>query len=131
MIGSKGPRMLRITMAHADSWNVWFSDTGNRPEGVAPLRAAVDEACREVGRDPADVERTVAIQVQMPAGRGRIDGGYARTEVEPMTGSPAEMADTLRAYAREGIAHVQLVVDPITTESIQALAPVLADLDAG
>ncbi len=79
MIGSKGPRMLRATMAHADSWNAWFSDTGNRPDGVAPLRAAVDEACREVGRDPAQVERTVAVQVRMPGGRGRVDGGYARS----------------------------------------------------
>jgi hypothetical protein len=37
----------------------------------------------------------------------------------------------LRAFAREGIAHVQLVVDPITLGSIVALAPMLADLDRG
>ena len=27
MIGSIGPRMLRTTMAHADSWNAWYNDT--------------------------------------------------------------------------------------------------------
>ena len=35
----------------------------------------------------------------------------------------------LRAYAREGIGHVQLVLDPITRESIEGFAPVLAELD--
>ena len=35
------------------------------------------------------------------------------------------------AYAREGIGHVQLVVDPITEASVAALAPVLELLDRG
>src|SRR5436190_1717878 len=131
MIGSKGPRMLRATMAHADSWNVWFSDTGNRPDGVPALRSAVDEACRDVGRDPAEVERTVAVQVQIAGGAGRVQGESGKRAVEPVTGSAAEIAETLRAFAREGIAHVQLVVDPITTESIRALAAVLRELDQG
>ncbi len=54
LIGSNGPRMLRLTMPHADAWNSWFSDTGNLPTGVPPLRELVDAACRDVGRDPAD-----------------------------------------------------------------------------
>jgi hypothetical protein len=40
------------------------------------------------------------------------------------------MAEQLRAYAREGIGHVQLVLDPITRGSIEAFAPVLRMLDA-
>ena len=71
MIGSVGPRMLEITMPHADSWNVWFVDTDNSPAGVGPLRDLVDDACRRAGRDPGDVERTVAVQVRMPGGTGR------------------------------------------------------------
>ena len=113
------------------SWNVWFSDTGNRPAGVPALRSAVDEACREVGRDPAEVERTVVVQVQVHGGAGRLQGESAQRAVEPVSGSAAEIAETLRAFAREGIGHVQLVVDPITTESIRALAPVLKELDGG
>jgi alkanesulfonate monooxygenase SsuD/methylene tetrahydromethanopterin reductase-like flavin-dependent oxidoreductase (luciferase family) len=129
MIGSKGPRMLRIALPHVQSWNVWFSDTGNLPGGVPPLREVVDAACREVGRDPAAIERTVAVQVRLPGGKGRVQGSYAQPEFAPLEGAPAEMADTLRAYAREGIGHVQVVMDPITIESIRAFAPVLAELD--
>ncbi len=129
MIGSKGPRMLRIALPHVQSWNVWFSDTGNGPGGVPPLREAVDAACREVGRDPAAIERTVAVQVRFPGGQGRVQGAYAQPGFEPLEGAMAEVADVLRAYAREGIGHVQLVMDPITIESIRAFAPVLAELD--
>jgi len=129
MIGSKGPRMLDITMPYADSWNVWFADTDNSPAGVAPLRDLVDDACRKAGRDPQDVERTVAVQVRLPGGTGRLQGDDAKRTAPPLEGSPIEMADELRAYAGEGIGHVQLVLDPITRDSIAAFAPVLAELD--
>jgi probable F420-dependent oxidoreductase len=131
MIGSRGPRMLRATMAHADSWNAWYNDIENRPEGVPPIRALVDEACLAVGRDPAAVERTVAVLVRLPDGAGRLQGDVAQARVVPADGAPEALAQTLRAYAREGIAHVQLVLDPITLGSIVALGPMLADLDRG
>jgi probable F420-dependent oxidoreductase len=129
MIGSRGPRMLRATMPHADSWNAWYDDFENRPEGIPALRTIVDDACHEVGRDPADVERTVALQVRLPDGVGRLQGNATLPPIEPLHSEPAELADSLRAFAREGVAHVQLVLDPITTTSIRALAPVLVELD--
>jgi alkanesulfonate monooxygenase SsuD/methylene tetrahydromethanopterin reductase-like flavin-dependent oxidoreductase (luciferase family) len=51
--------------------------------------------------------------------------------VTPLEGSPEVIAEGLRAYAREGIGHVQLVVDPITEASVAALAPILELLDRG
>ena len=131
MIGSKGPRMLRITLPHVDSWNVWFADTGNTPDGVPPLREQVDAACRDVGRDPGEVERTVAVQVRLP---WRHKAGSRATTPRPLRrpsrARPRTMADVLRAYAREGIGHVQLVMDPIDRASIEAFAPVLDRLGA-
>ena len=129
MIGSVGPRMLRMTLPHVESWNVWFADTENSPAGVPRLRDIVDEACRDVGRDPSAIERTVAVQVRFPGGQGRIQGDYAKPTFAPLEGSPEHMADELRAYAREGIVHVQLVMDPITRDSIEAFVPVLRLLD--
>jgi probable F420-dependent oxidoreductase len=129
LIGSSGPRMLRITMPHADAWNVWYADIGNAPSGLPPYLERVDEACREVGRDPATVERTAAVQVRLPGGAGRIMGDAKAGGGEPLAGSPAAIAEGLRAYARLGLAEVQLVVDPIDLGAIEALAPVLADLD--
>jgi probable F420-dependent oxidoreductase len=131
LIGSSGPRMLRITMAHADAWNVWYSDIANSPEGLAPFQNAVDEACREVGRDPSAVERTAAVLVRLPGGQGRVMGDSKGASIAPLEGDPAAIAEALRGYARAGIAEVQLVVDPITTASIEALGAMLEVLDRG
>ncbi len=132
LIGSIGPRMLAATLPYVDAWNAWYADTGNSPDGVAPLRRLVDGAARAAGREPADIERTVAVQVRMPGGHGRIMGDTdARQAVAPLEGPPDVMAEALRAYAREGIGHVQLVVDPITEASVAALVPVLQLLDRG
>lgn len=128
MVGSIGERMLALTVPYVDGWNAWFSWTGNRPEGVEPLRAKVDAACAAAGRQPRDVERTVAVLVRLP---GATDGREADAvqQVTPLEGSPEQIADALRAYAREGVGHVQLVIDPITEGSLEALAPVLENLD--
>jgi probable F420-dependent oxidoreductase len=131
LIGSKGPRMLRIALPQADAWNVWWADTGNSPAGVPPLRDTVDDAARDVGRDPASIERTVAVLVQLPGGAGRVDGSGLAAGARALAGPASVIADELRAYAREGIGHVQLVVDPITTDSVRALGPVLLELDRG
>jgi probable F420-dependent oxidoreductase len=131
MIGSRGHRMLRATMAHADSWNSWYPATETRPAGVPTIRAVVDEACRDVGRDPAEVERTVAVLVRLPRGTGRLQGSDLSAPIAAVDGEPAILAETLRAFAAEGIAHVQLVLDPITLDSIVALGPMLSDLDGG
>jgi len=132
LIGSSGPRMLAATIPYVAAWNSWFADTQNSPTGVARLRSLVDAAAVEAGRDPAAIERTVAVLVRMPGGTGRVMGDTSpRQAVAPLEGSPEALAETLRAYAREGIGHVQLVVDPITEASIAALALVLELLDKG
>ncbi|MDP9363109.1 MAG: LLM class flavin-dependent oxidoreductase [Chloroflexota bacterium] len=131
MIGSEGPRMLRIALPHVQSWNAWYAWFGNRPEGLAPLLAKVDAACGEVGRDPTTLERTCALLVALPGAQGRPSGDRTDRGVPPLAGTPDELADALRAFTRAGIAHVQLVLDPNTIEAIEAFAPVLELLDRG
>ena len=131
MIGSVGPRMLEITLPHVEMWNVWYRDSNNSPEGLEPILRELDAACRRVGRDPATLEKTSAVLVRLPGGTGRVMGDTTQKDVPPLEGSPAEIAAGLREYAALGLAEVQLVVDPITIESIEALAPVLAELDRG
>ncbi len=90
MVGSIGPRMLGITLPHVDAWNVWWSDYGNRPEAFAAQKATVDEIAESVGRDPAAVDATCAILVQLEGGGGRQMGNYgAGSTIEPVAGTPA------------------------------------------
>ncbi len=121
--------MLALTVPYVDAWNAWFSWTGNRPEGVTPLRAKVDAACVAAGRKPSEIQRTVAVLVRLPGATGRREADPSQ-EVTPLQGTPEVIADGLRDYVRQGIGHIQLVIDPITEASLEALAPVLEKLDA-
>ena len=57
MIGGSGRKVtLRLVAEHADAWNCF-----GPPENVAELSAVLDGWCVEVGRDPAEIERTVCI----------------------------------------------------------------------
>ena len=129
MLGSIGERMLRFAAPHIDSWNAWHDWFGNTPEGIAPLNAAVDAACEAAGRDPAEVERTTTVLVQMSGGEGRISGGEFARPTPPLKGTPEQIADGLRGYAPVGMSHLQLVLDPITVGAIEECAAVLELLD--
>jgi alkanesulfonate monooxygenase SsuD/methylene tetrahydromethanopterin reductase-like flavin-dependent oxidoreductase (luciferase family) len=123
MIGTVGQRMLRLTARYADIWNEMPKANGrNDPEVAAELRGLVDEACLEVGRDPATLERTLTIHVSPLGG---VDPMFGQGH----TGTPEEIAAILERFACEGISHLQLLVSPNSPAGVEALAPVLAALD--
>lgn len=129
MLGSFGPRMLRIALPHVQMWNAWHHDYGNTREGLAELQATIDAACAEAGRDPATLIRTVCPLVRMTGGKGRPSG--SGQVVPPLDGTdPAALAEELTDLAAMGIGHVMLVLDPITADSIAELEPMLRLLDA-
>jgi alkanesulfonate monooxygenase SsuD/methylene tetrahydromethanopterin reductase-like flavin-dependent oxidoreductase (luciferase family) len=126
MIGSTAPRMLRTVTSYADLWNSYFTDSGNRVSGIVPLRETVDAACRAAGRDPASLERSVTVMIEYPQGTNA-----SPYDTPALTGSPAELADELRAYAQEGISHVQIALEPVLPASIESFQRVLELLDQG
>ena len=63
MLGSSGPRMLALGLPHADSWNIWWEDFGNTPQGFAEASARVDDAARAVDVDPSSIGRSACVLV--------------------------------------------------------------------
>ncbi len=125
MVGSIGARMLDITLPHVDAWNMWWSQYGNTVDGFRAEKQRVDELISAAGRT-GEVAATAAVLVQLAGGLGRQMGDYDDfNTVRPLTGTPDELADQLREFEAAGAAHVQLVVDPITRDSIEWLAEVL------
>ncbi len=119
LVGTDGPRMLRLTARYADAWNTcWHKD----PAAVVPLMAAVDEACREVGRAPDTLTRTAGGNIAMP--------GYLGRRPNPITGDLEEVALTLRGFRDLGIRHFVCGLDPCTPQSIEQFARVIGLLDA-
>ncbi len=131
MLGSRGPRMMAAALPYVEMWNAWFEDWGNNLDGLERLLGEIDSACEAAGRDPETLIRTICPLVRMSGGSGRASDYPGESGDRPLDGTdPALLAAELRAYADLGVAHVQLVLDPITADSIRELAPVLALLDA-
>ena len=78
LVGTRSPRMLRITARYADQWNTWAT-----PEQAAAPRAALFEACDAVGRDPATIWTSVNALIEFdartpPPGRAVLFGSAER-----------------------------------------------------
>ena len=132
MVGTTGERMLRLTAKYADLWNRYLVTGNSNASEIPPLRAAVDAACAEVGRDPATLGRTASVLVDFinrPDVPPSPDRPFATPT--PIIGTPEEMAAQLRAFADEGISHIQIWTNPRTVEGVERLGPVLEALDRG
>jgi alkanesulfonate monooxygenase SsuD/methylene tetrahydromethanopterin reductase-like flavin-dependent oxidoreductase (luciferase family) len=123
MLGSNSPRMLSIGLPVVDSWNIWWSIYDNSVERFAQVKAEVDAVMPE-GRP---VDATAAVLVTLPGGRGRLMGEAYDASVTTVT--PDDLGQHIRGLAAAGAVHLQLVLDPITAESIDTIGAVLADLD--
>ncbi len=128
MIGSHGPRMLAATLAHVDMWNGWHASYGNSLEGAEQLLARIDAACADAGVESDTITKTLAVLVQAPGGTERSHGNPARQTSDAIGGSVSAVVDHLEGLSALGVDHVQLVVDPITIDSIRWLAGVISAL---
>ena len=95
LIGGGGEKVtLRLVAEYADAWN-----TFGPPSNFAAKNAILDEWCEEVGRDPAEIERTVAIQgTDVDDLDALLDAGA--THVIVMTGHPFDLAPVEALLAR-------------------------------
>jgi probable F420-dependent oxidoreductase len=112
MVAGKGPRMLRLTARFADSWNTaWHADPADAVARIEDVRAA----CTAEGRDPSTLEITVAVPVVYP------DLGPS-VMANSLSGTPEQVAATLRAYADLGVGHVIVDVAPHTPAAVDRFA---------
>ncbi|MGH7910274.1 MAG: LLM class flavin-dependent oxidoreductase [Candidatus Dormibacteraceae bacterium] len=117
------PRMRRLVAAYADIWNGWLAYTDGSAAAAARQLGAVEDACREHGRDPRTLVATTAVRVVFPG-----SGYVVRFDERPLQGSPGEMAETLRGHAALGISEVQVVLTMGGPAGVHAFGPVIAAL---
>ena len=80
-IGGSGERKtLRVVAEHADVWNA----AGGDPAEVARLSGVLDRHCADVGRDPAEIRRSVQTALRRRRGRAR----RRRWRASSRSGSP-------------------------------------------
>jgi probable F420-dependent oxidoreductase len=129
LVGGNGQRMLRLAARYADAWN---ADRQNDVAVVQALNARVDDACRDVGRDPASLSRIIGIQVDLlNASRQPAQPRQWLMAPWPLTGTPEELATQIRRFADARVEHLIVWIDPVSLAGIEAFAPVLDALDRG
>ena len=116
MVGTAGPRLLRLTAELADHWNGSL-----RPKAeMVELLGRVDEACRAVGRDPATLTRSAEVLVRtLPAPAGEPP------DARELGGTPEDIAAQLLDYAELGIDELQVQLRPNAIEAVEAFRPAL------
>jgi alkanesulfonate monooxygenase SsuD/methylene tetrahydromethanopterin reductase-like flavin-dependent oxidoreductase (luciferase family) len=122
LVAGTGPRMMQLVARHADAWNTaWLGPAAQLPPRLESLHAALAEA----GRDPASLEITVGINVVLPE---FADAEHPPLEVtaSAITGSPEQLSAELQAYAKQGVGHIQVALEPTTPPAIQHLGEALA-----
>jgi probable F420-dependent oxidoreductase len=118
MIGAEGPRMLRLTAQYADQWNIGYL---GGPETLAGPRARIEEACREVGRDPGTLGITVLIGLWFPDLQPRQPTFLD----QPLTGSAEDIAAAMQGYAELGVEHLMFQCEPYVPEALERLTAAL------
>jgi probable F420-dependent oxidoreductase len=86
MIGGSGEKVtLKLTAQYADAWNSF-----GPPESFAHKNSVLDDWCAKLGRDPAEIERTVAID---PADIDQLDAFIeaGATHLIVMVGHPYDL----------------------------------------
>ena len=106
MIGGGGERRTIPTTARfADEWNTWGS-----PERLIQKMAVLDSACEAIGRDPADIERSAALLVDLrddPAGAAERAEGLASPHPR-LVGTVEQITEVLAQYDTAGVAEVMI-----------------------
>ncbi|MEE9286046.1 MAG: LLM class F420-dependent oxidoreductase [Dehalococcoidia bacterium] len=108
-IGGNGSRALRRAAALGDGWDALHA----LPDALAPRLDELWRLCRENGRDRQ--EMTVSVRGGPLRLTERPDPDPARS---PLSGTPDQVVDTLRAYQALGVGNVVLGIDNKTRASM-------------
>lgn len=103
LIGASLPRMLGLTARHADIWNA-----RGTPEEAQAGNDLLDEKCREVGREPGDIMRSVSVGLALWDSVDAFTSGIA-------------------AYKAAGFTDFQIPW-PRTTEQLPVMRQVMTDI---
>ena len=127
MVGSKGPRMLDITLPHVHGWNIHWSSPSfwNDPQNFAELNDRISEECSARQRDPADVWRSAEVYVQFD---GAVGLPVDLPDDFPAYRGPDDVSALLSEMSAAGADLVQVLVDPQTPSAVERLGEIAAEL---
>ncbi len=98
LVGTGGPRMLRLTARFAQEWNTWGT-----PETAGEVLQSLLKACEKEGRDPATIRKSVQALVFITP--DEASGDVLRTKVpadRSIVGTTSQLAGEVQKYIDAG-----------------------------
>lgn len=123
MLAAHGPRTMRLAAAHADIWSGYATES-SLPEWFEPMLKRLDEACADMEREPASLERSIGVFVEPGTARTAEETGFG----VPISGSTDQIVDTLGRFEEGGVDRVEIVPWPWDEKSLAAIEPAIRQL---
>jgi probable F420-dependent oxidoreductase len=102
LVGTGGPRMLRLTARFAQEWNTW-----GPPEGAGVVMGKLLEACAKEGRDPATVHKSVQALFFLTPDEATADAMRSKVPAErAILGTVGQITEAIQKYADLGFDEV-------------------------
>ena len=104
-IGGAGEKMtLRVVAESADGWNTFMLPM----DAYQQKLDALAEHCRDTGRDPADIRKSLSIQALVGETSGEVEERLPRAGGDAMrqrgvVGTPEQVAEQLMPYLKVGV----------------------------
>lgn len=140
MVGGTGERTLKTVARYADQWNGVGS-----PTMIQERTAILDRHCRDIGRNPAEIERSVLISAILadPSRRDSIrqrrresysparaqhGGQFVKMNEDEavnaiLLGSPQEIQEQIGRFIDVGVTHFILTVPyPVNYQSLERIS---------
>ena len=99
LVGTAGPRMLRLTARFASEWNTWGD-----PDLIRERTVGFLAACEKEGRDPATLHRSAQAMIFLTKDDAVRDKLKSRVPAgRSLVGGVSELVDLLSDYAAQGV----------------------------
>ncbi len=118
LVAAVRPRMLQLTARYADIWNLaWFGLPGDR---FREANDALTAACREIGRDPATLERTAGVRIS--AG---TEDNAGEDPQKLIRGDAGDIAQAFAEWEAAGVSELICWPDPSDPATVDLIAEAL------
>lgn len=101
LIGGKGNRMMGLVARHAEEWNTW-----GLPDAIAERRAALDQRCEAIGRDPREIATSCQARWYFDDDQRAADELVAASAMPSIGGPIRRLTDFVAAWRDAGVEEI-------------------------
>ena len=124
LLAGHGPRTVGLAVEYADIWS-GYATSSSLPTAFSEMLELVDRTCEERGRDPVSLGKSIGVFLESD-NQGMAEGIGLGV---PISGSPDEVAATVREFADMGVTMLELAPVPFDESTMGYMSELIDILD--